>query len=268
MQASSLANMRSMTEGSPTLEISGVLATLTLRRPSQRNSLTDDDLHTLLSHFDAINHNPAIQVLVFKAITEGQSKPVFSAGYNVDGFDHDVMAPLFFEKIPEALERLRPITVCALNGSVFGGATDLVLACDLRVGLHGMIWRMPACALGLHYYPSGLRRYVSRFGLNASKRAFLLGQSLRFEDLKELGLFEALVDKETLDTEVANLVNTLIQMAPLALQATKQSLNEVAAGLYCEPVFKERSRQSVRSVDFAEGRAAFAQRRKPVFSGR
>ena len=266
--ASSLANMCAMTEGSPTLDISGNLATLSLRRPSQRNSLTDEDLYSLLSHFEAINQDPAIQVLVFKANTQGQTKPVFSAGYNVGGFENDVMAPLFFEKIPEALERLRPITICALNGSVFGGATDLVLACDLRVGLRGMSWRMPACALGLHYYPSGLRRYVSRFGLNASKRAFLLGQSLRFEDLNELGLFEALVDVDQLDREVASLVHTLTRMAPLALQATKQSLNEVAAGLYCEPVLKERSRESVRSADFAEGRAAFAQRRDPVFTGR
>ncbi len=257
-----------MNEGLPTLDLHASVATLTLRRPSQRNSLTDDDLHTLMAHFDTVNHNPAIQVLVLRADTQGQAKPVFSAGYNVGGFDNDVMAPLFFEKIPQALEALRPITLCALNGSVYGGATDLVLACDLRVGLRGMSWRMPACALGLHYYPSGLRRYVSRFGLNASKRAFLLGQSLAFEDLLPLGLFEALVDADQLDAEVTQCVNTLTAMAPLALQATKQSLNEVAGGMYCEPVLKERARQSVHSGDFAEGRAAFTERRPAVFTGR
>lgn len=257
-----------MNEGSPTLDISGSLATLTLRRPSQRNSLTDDDLHTLMSHFETVNRNTTVQAFVLKANTHGQAKPVFSAGYNVSGFENDLMAPLFFEKIPEALERMRPITICALNGSVYGGATDLVLACDLRVGLSGMSWRMPACALGLHYYPSGLRRYVSRLGLNASKRAFLLGQSLQFEELNKLGLFEALVEADQLDHEVTQLVDTLIQMAPFALQATKQSLNEVAAGLYCEPVLKERARQSVHSADFAEGRAAFAERRPAVFTGR
>jgi enoyl-CoA hydratase/carnithine racemase len=206
-----------MTEGSPTLEISGNLATLTLRRPSQRNSLTDEDLNSLLSHFEAINLDPAIQVLVLKANTQGQTKPVFSAGYNVGGFENDVMAPLFFEKIPEALERLRPITICALNGSVFGGATDLVLACDLRVGLRGMSWRMPACALGLHYYPSGLRRYVNRFGLQASKRAFLLGQNMAFSDLELLGLFEALVEVEAFETTLAKTIHALTSMAPMAL---------------------------------------------------
>jgi enoyl-CoA hydratase/carnithine racemase len=256
-----------MTEGSPTLDVQGALATLTLRRPSQRNSLTDDDLNTLLTHFEALNQNTQIKVVVLRAVTEGQKQPVFSAGYNVGGFDNDPMAPLFFEKIPDALERLRPITVCALNGSVYGGATDLVLACDFRVGLKGMHWRMPACALGLHYYPSGLRRYVSRFGLNASKRAFLLGQALAFEDLLPLGVFEQLADIHELEKAVSEITTPLLSMAPLALIATKKSLNDIAAGLYCEPALRERSRVSVHTQDFEEGRAAFAERRAPQFKG-
>ena len=256
-----------MTEGTPLLDIDGPIATLTLRRPSQRNSLNDDDLNTLLAHFETINTNTDIHVVVLRADTTGQKQAVFSAGYNVGGFDNDPMAPLFFEKIPEALERLRPVTICALNGSVYGGSTDLVLACDFTVAQRGYTWRMPAAALGLHYYPSGLRRYVSRFGLQASKRAFLLGQSTPYEALEELGIFEALVDEQAFEGAVQRLVNLLREMAPLALASTKKSLNEIAAGLYNEPSLKERSRHSVFSQDFAEGRAAFAERRPPKFTG-
>jgi enoyl-CoA hydratase/carnithine racemase len=256
-----------MTEGTPLLDISGAVATLTLRRPSQRNSLTDDDLNTLLTHFETINRNTAIHAVVLRADTSTQKQAVFSAGYNVGGFDNDPMAPLFFEKIPEALERLRPVTICALNGSVYGGATDLVLACDFTVAQQGYTWRMPAAALGLHYYPSGLRRYVNRFGLQASKRAFLLGQSMPYEVLESLGIFEALVEADAFETHVQSLVDALSQMAPLAVAHTKKSLNEIAAGLYNEPALKERSRQSVYSQDFGEGRAAFAERRAPKFTG-
>jgi len=106
---------------------------------------------------------------------------------------------------------------------VYGGATDLVLACDFRVAQQGLHWRMPACALGLHYYPSGLRRYVSRFGLNASKRAFLLGQSLSFDELAKLDLFEALVTAEAFEAALASLTDTLLAMSPMALQATKKA---------------------------------------------
>lgn len=212
-----------MTEGTPLLDISGAVATLTLRRPSQRNSLTDDDLNTLLAHFETINRNTAIHAVVLRADTSTQKQAVFSAGYNVGGFDNDPMAPLFFEKIPEALERLRPVTICALNGSVYGGATDLVLACDFTVAQRGYTWRMPAAALGLHYYPSGLRRYVNRFGLQASKRAFLLGQSMPYEVLESLGIFEALVEADAFETHVQSLVDALSQMAPLALAHTKKA---------------------------------------------
>lgn len=256
-----------MNDGIPTLDIDGSTATLTLRRPAQRNRLTDEDLNTLLAHFDTVNRNTAVEVVVLRADTTGQKQAVFSSGYDVGGFDNDPLAPLFFEKIPEALERLRPITVCALNGSVYGGATDLVLACDFIVGLRGCTWRMPACALGLHYYPSGLRRYVSRFGLQASKRAFLLGQAHPFDALEKLDVFEALVDADEFETAVSNIVTTLNGMAPIALSLTKKSLNEIASGLYSEPSLRERSRQSVHSLDFAEGRNAFAERRPPQFKG-
>ena len=71
------------------------------------------------------------------------------------------------------LEMARPVTVAALHGGVYGGATDLALACDFRVGAHGIDMFMPAARLGLHYYRSGLERYVSRLGLDNAKRLFL-----------------------------------------------------------------------------------------------
>jgi enoyl-CoA hydratase/carnithine racemase len=135
------------------------------------------------------------------------------------------------------------------------------------VAQRGHSWRKPAAALGLHYYPSGLRRYVSRFGLQASKRAFLLGQSMTYESLDLLGIFEALVEANDFEAAILELVDSLSSMAPLALASTKKSLNEIASGLYNEPALKERSRQSVLSHDFAEGRAAFAERRSPKFTG-
>jgi enoyl-CoA hydratase/carnithine racemase len=66
---------------------------------------------------------------------------------------------------------------------------------------------------------------------------------------------------------VSDITTPLLSMAPLALSATKKSLNDIAAGLYCEPVLRERSRASVHTQDFEEGRAAFAERRAPLFKG-
>lgn len=252
----------------PVLHRDGGVATLTLNRPAQRNRLDREDLLTLLAHLQAIEQDPGIRVVVLTANTVGQPKPVFCAGFDMGSFDGNGHGSTFFEQVPQALAALRPVTVCALNGSVYGGATDLVLACDLRVGLHDIEWRMPATALGLHYYPSGLQRYVSRFGLLATQRAFLTGRPFSMAQLQALGLFEAVCDAPQWQGTVQALVDDILALAPLVVQATKRSIAEIAQGDYDEARLRQREHASCISEDFAEGRAAFAQRRPPQFRGR
>ena len=143
-----------------------------------------------------------------------------------------------------------------------------MLACDLRIGLAGTEFRMPANALGLHYYPSGLRRYVSRLGLNVAKRAFLTAQPIPIDQLVPLGLFEQVTTDDAFDAAVDALVCTVCALAPLAVQATKQSLNEIAAGRFDEARLRAREALTTASADFIEGRTAFGDRRAPRFSGR
>ena len=252
----------------PVLHIEGGVATITLNRPAQRNRLENGDLKALLAHFETVNQQSDVRVLVLTANTSGQPKPVFCAGYDIGGFDEPGHGATFFEEIPDALAAMRPVTICALNGSVYGGATDVVLACDLRVGLQGIEWRMPATALGLHYYPSGLQRYVSRFGLAGAKRAFLTARPFTARQLDAMGLFEALVNADEWTASLQLLVQDILALAPMALQETKKSLIEIEAGQAEMVVLRERERMASQSADFAEGRAAFAERRKPVFVGR
>jgi len=256
-------------EGPPSLHVHEGVATLRLRRPSRRNSLTDSDLDTLLAHLARVDADPAVRVVVLDADTGGRPRPVFSAGYDVGGFDTEAprQDTRHFERVPQALAALRPVTVCALRGSVYGGATDLVLACDLRLALAGAEWRMPAAALGLHYYASGLQRYVASLGLDLAKRAFLTARPLPVEALAAAGVFEAVVAADVYDAALRKLVGSVAALAPLAAQATKRSLNEIAQAQADEATLRERERVSMASADFAEGRAALAQRRAPRFSG-
>jgi enoyl-CoA hydratase/carnithine racemase len=104
--------------------------------------------------------------------------------------------------------------------------------------------------------------------LAAAKRAFLTARPFTASQLDALGLFEALVGPQDWAQTLQALVQDILALAPLAVQDTKKSLNEIAAGDMDEDRLREREHLTTRSADFAEGRAAFAQRRKPVFVGR
>ena len=252
----------------PLFSVAAGVATITLNRPAHRNRLEDDDLHALLRLFAEVDADTQIRVLQITANTQGQPRPVFCAGYHLGGFDGADHDPHLFERIPDTLSRLRPVTVCALNGSVYGGATDLVLACDLRMGLEGTEFRMPATALGLHYYPSGLQRFVARLGISGAKRAFLTARPFSADQLLRMGCLEAVSTAQDFEAEVARLVGEIASLAPLAAQEAKRSLNEIAGGLIDLPALQARQALTAQSQDFAEGRLAFAEKRQPVFTGK
>lgn len=246
----------------PVLTLSGRVATLTLNRPAQRNRLDMGDLAQLMAHMDAVQAQPDVALLVLTARTTGQPRPVFCAGFDVGAFEAHPDGAGHFEQVANRLADLRPVTLCALNGSVHGGATDLALACDLRMGLADMQWHMPATTLGLHYYPSGLARYVSRMGVWATQRAFLTGRPFDAAQLLALGALESVCEPAQWDSTLAALVKDVLALAPLATQATKQSINELALGQWDEARLRQREHASSAGAEFAQGRAAFASRKR------
>lgn len=240
-------------------------ATITLNRPRHLNRLHREDLLALQTFFIELAADPALRVVVLT----GRGR-AFCAGFNLQELqEHNAASndPQLFEHTVDALEALPVPTIARLNGGVFGGATDLALACDFRVGVQGMELRMPAARLGLHYYPSGMQRYVSRLGLAAAKRLFLLAETVPAADLLQIGYLDRLVAPEQLDPTVQAWAQSLQAGAPLALRGMKRSLDDLARGQADMAVLRQREQQCASSADLREGLAAFAQRRDPRFVG-
>jgi len=247
--------------GVPELAVQGRVATITLRRPAQANRLSPEDLAVLAAHIRSVDAIAEVQVLELRA-----GGKYFCSGYDIGQIGGE--RPVDFEGTVNALEHARPVTVAVMQGGVYGGATDLALACDFRLGAHGIDMFMPAARLGLHFYRGGLERYVSRLGLNAAKRLFLTAERIDGDEMKAIGFLTHLVTPEALDDEANRLCATLSGMAPLALEGMKRHLNAIARGELDPQALRADIARVMGSEDLREGQAAWAEKRTPRFQGR
>jgi enoyl-CoA hydratase/carnithine racemase len=269
MSAATAATAPAAAATPPILTVAEGRALVRLNRPAQHNRLEPDDLETLSVIFDRVDRDGDIRALILTGT--GKS---FSSGFHIGALaerkakadrEHD---PDAFERTVDRLEALRVPTIAALNGGVYGGSTDLALACDFRLGVPDTRMFMPAARLGIVYYPSGLRRYVNRLGLGAAKRMFLTAEPLGTAELLRIGYLDEVVPSDRLMARAEELAATIASNAPLAVAATKRALNEVAAGRLDADELREARRRCSASEDHQEGLRAWAEKRAPVFKGR
>jgi enoyl-CoA hydratase/carnithine racemase len=250
----------------PILDIEGSRATIRLNRPRHLNRLQPEDLDALLKLFERIEADPAIRVLVLTGTGRA-----FSAGYDLGsiagraGAEQEQTAGSAFEVVVDRLEDLGLPTICRLNGGVYGGSTDLALACDFRIGIDTSEMFMPAARLGLHYYKSGIARYVSRLGADNAKKLFLTAEKIDAPEMLRIGYLTAMVPPEALDGEVDRLATLLAGNAPIAMRGMKQTINEIARGQLDEAAADRRALDSMRSAEIKEGIRAFTEKRPPKF---
>ncbi|HVE52566.1 MAG TPA: enoyl-CoA hydratase-related protein [Ramlibacter sp.] len=245
----------------PELAIRGAVATITLRRPDQANRLSAEDLECLAALVAQVNAEPGVLVLQLRATGK-----YFCSGYDIGSLGGK--RKVDFAAVVDGVEEARPVTIAVLQGGVYGGATDLVLACDFRVGAPHIDMFMPAARLGLHYYRSGLERYVARLGLDTAKRLFLTAQKITAAEMRQVGYLTHLVADGELDAEVDALTQSCAAMAPIPLLGMKRHLNRIARGTLDAAALEADMRRAYESADLREGQAAWAEKRPPRFSGR
>jgi enoyl-CoA hydratase len=247
----------------PSLSSEGVVRYIRLRRPARHNRLQVADMLRLRELVASVRRDPAARVLVLAA--GGKS---FSAGFDLSasaagqGRESDDFPEVHLQRLCDDVEALPLPTVCAINGGVYGGGTDLALACDFRIGVRSTKLRMPAVQLGVCFYPSGIYRYVTRLGLGTSKRLFLAGEELGAGELQAAGFLDYVVeDKRTLDAAVKGLAERLAAMPPDAAAWTKQALNRAARGQLDADEGQRAFLRSLSSDEFASALEAWSSRK-------
>ncbi len=263
----SRADTTTASPSAPILAIEGTRATIRLNRPAEHNRLDPGDLNELRDQLKRIEADPAVRVFILT----GTGAKSFCSGYTIAALrDMNVASgagDAALEEVIDQVENLRMPTLCSLNGSVYGGGIDLALACDYRIGISGTRMVMPAARIGLHYYASGMRRYVERLGLAAAKKLFLIGEPMDCAEMLRVGFLDELVEPASLKSRIEAIARIIEGNAPQALAGMKRQLNLIAQGKYDPMDITAAHRMSLRSAELTEGLAALKAKRPPEFRG-
>ncbi len=242
---------------------SGHIGRLTLNNPEQHNSLGMEEFDAIQSHLTQISEDGQVRVLV----VTGAGSKTFCAGASLKQPGSGQIDGDSFQNTTDQLAGLAIPTICALNGNVFGGGVELALSCDFRIGIEGTRMRVPAAAIGLCYPLSGIQRFVERLGINMAKRILVAAEEFDAQAMLKIGLLDHLVEVEQLEDRTAVLADDLAGLAPLAMRAMKEILQQAAAGGIDMDAARELSRGCQESADLLEGLAAQREKRMPVFTG-
>jgi methylmalonyl-CoA decarboxylase len=158
-----------------------------------------------------------------------------------------------------------------IEGSVWGGACDLVLSCDILIGARSSSICMTPTKIGVPYNASGILHFINIMGVNIAKEMFFTAQPLTAEKARKAGILNHLVEDDELEEFTFSMARTITQNSPLTIAVIKEQIRLLASAYPLSPNTFERV-QGLRRVvydskDYAEGINAFHEKRKPCFTG-
>lgn len=200
---------------------------------------------------------------------------VWSAGHNVEELPKPGQDPLQWadplRKVVRDIQSVSAPVIALLEGSVWGGACEVVFACDMIVAATSVTLAATPARLGVPYNATGLMTYLNAAPLRVAKEMLFTARPIGAERLERLGMINHMVPAEEIETYVAELAADIARNAPLAIGVMKEQLTILSAAQAMSPYEFERM-QGLRRVvyssnDYAEGIRALLEKRTPVFRG-
>ncbi len=173
------------------------------------------------------------------------------------------------EKASHALYAYPKPTIAMIRGYCIGGGLGIATCCDLRIASDNSRFAVPAAKLGLGYAYPGLKRLVDVVGASFAKEIFYTARQFDAEEARSMGLINRVVPDAELETYVKKYAETIAGNAPMTIKAVKKVVGEI---LKTESERDMKGADEIvkvcfRSKDYIEGRDAFMEKRKPVFTG-
>ncbi len=249
--------------------VNGV-CTVTLRNEARRNAMNSAMWEQLqrFAKSDEASHSRVV-------ILCGEGNQAFCAGADVSEFQTGRSAPssaaAYDDLVEETCRQLEAIavpTIALVKGACMGAGASLAASCDLRVASDDAFFAVPAAKLGLGYDPRGVQRFCRVFGENLTRLVLFTASKVPATRAYECGAVHALAPLDEINSVAQKLAHGIRDNAPLTIKAAKLAIRAVSKSDENLRQDAERLyRAADASKDYAEGRAAFAEKRPAKFTG-
>jgi enoyl-CoA hydratase len=241
--------------------------------PERHNAVSLDMWAATTDILESFRNDPEVRVVV----VTGAGGKAFVSGADISKFESersstDAVAHynVTVAKANQTVAEFPKPTIAMIKGYCIGGGLGLALCCDMRIASENSKFGVPAAKLGLGYAYPGLKRLVDVVGPAFAKEIFYTGRQFDVPEALAMGLINRAVPADDLENYVRNYADTIAGNAPLTLKAVKFIVGETVkdesqrdlahANALVENCFS--------SQDYIEGRRAFMEKRKPVFTGK
>jgi enoyl-CoA hydratase/carnithine racemase len=248
------------------------VGTLTFNNPERRNAVSPEMQQAAFEVLEDFTADKAVRVIILT----GAGDKAFVSGADISKFESGRATPEQREAWDKVAGRFRQHlrtvgkpTIAKIRGYCVGGGLGIALNCDLRITAEDGQFGIPAAKLGIGYAAEAVRNLVHLVGPSAAKDILYTGRRMNAQEALRLGIVNHVVPVAELDEFVASYAKTMAGNAPLSLIAAKRVVDELMKDpdrrdkALCDKVVAD----CFGSKDYIEGRRAFMEKRKPVFTG-
>ncbi|WP_006242194.1 methylmalonyl-CoA decarboxylase [Mycolicibacterium tusciae] len=200
------------------------IGTIAFDRDDKRNALSAELIAETISALDEFRTQDA-RVVVLRSATSGK---VWSAGHDVAELPVADVDPLPYddplEQLIRAVKSFPAPVVAMVHGSVWGGACDLIMACDLVYADDTAAFAITPAKLGLPYNVGGFLNFMSRLPLNVVKEMFFSAEPITADRAERVGIVNETVPADELEDTVYRMARTITTRSSAAIAAAKESI--------------------------------------------
>jgi enoyl-CoA hydratase/carnithine racemase len=253
-------------------EKEGHIGWITFNNPARRNAVSLEMWEALGVIVSDFQQDDNIRVIVLK----GAGDKAFVSGADISEFEEKRNSPASEEEYAKKsalgsgmLYQLDKPLIAMIQGFCIGGGLAIALSADIRFATDDSKFGIPAAKLGLGYGYSGIKILSDLVGPSHAKDILFTARFMGAEEALRIGLINRIVSRDELESTVRDYARMIANNAPLTVKTAKAAVREAIK----DPEDRDLARiakmvdECFDSKDYAEGRSAFMEKRKPVFIG-